>query len=390
MANSSIPPSPTLDRLGLRSLINASSWLTRLGGSLMAPEVLAAMQDVSGHFVDMAALNRVAGDRLAKATGAEAGLVTAGASAALVLEAAACLTGSDPKAALQLPEAAPERREIVIQKAHRNRYDGAWRLAGARLVEIGIARGTALWELERAIGPTTAAVAFVEAPFLAQPLALGDVIRVAHGQGVPVIVDAAAEVPPAENLRRHILAGADLVAFSGGKGIGGPQASGILAGRRSLIEAAWLHALNYESPHAGIGRPMKASKESIVGLLVALERFLGRDHAADRVRWRAMAAHVVSELQGIPGIRVWSEEAGRQGPQAIIELSPGRDAGALIEALAAGDPPIAITEGAKPGELPVVMVTLRDGEERIVAERLRAAVAPGGAGAGGGRGGSTS
>src|SRR3954469_9986113 len=264
MADSNFPPSPLLERLGVPTLINAASWLTSLGGSLMAPAVLEAMQEASAHFVDMAALNRIAGERVASATGAEAGLVTAGASAALVLQAAACLTGADPAAAARLPDAPPERREIIIQKAHRNRYDGAWRLAGAKLVEIGIARTTADWELEGAIGPRTAAVAYVEQPFLRQPLALGRIVQIAHAHGVPVIVDAAAEVPPVGNLRRHTAEGADLVAYSGGKGIGGPQASGLLCGRRDLIEAVWEHALNYDSPHAGIGRPMKASKESIV------------------------------------------------------------------------------------------------------------------------------
>lgn len=366
-----IPHSSILDRLGLQSLINASSWLTSLGGSLMAPEVLAAMQDASAHFVDMTALNRIAGERVAAATGAEAGLITAGASAALVLQAAACLTGADPSAALRLYDDPPERREIIIQKAHRNRYDGAWRLGGAKLVEIGVARTTAAWELEGAIGPRTAAVAFVEAPFLRQPLPLEQVIAIAHAGGVPVVVDAAAEVPPVGNLRRHVAAGADLVAFSGGKGIGGPQASGILCGRRDLIEGAWVHSLNYDSPHAGIGRPMKASKESIVGLLVALELFLARDHAEDLRRWRAMAAEIVAALEGLSGARAWVEEEGRQGPQAIIELAPGRNA-AVIAALKRGDPPIIIGEGGFRNELQVVMVTLRHGEERIVADRLRA------------------
>lgn len=366
--------SPTLDRLGLRSVINASSWLTSLGGSLMAPEVLAAMQEVSRHFVDMTALNRVAGKRIAAATGAQAGMVTAGASAALVLQAAACLTGADPYAASRLPDTPPEQREIVIQKAHRNRYDGAWRLGGAKLVEIGTARATAAWELEGAIGPRTAAIAYVEAPFLSQPLTLEQMVEIAHRRQVPLIVDAAAEVPPVGNLGRHIAAGADLAAYSGGKGIAGPQASGILCGRRDLIEAAWVHGLNYDSPHAGIGRPMKASKESIVGLLVALERFVARDHEGDLKRWRAMAAHVVAALEGLPGVTAVVEEEGRQGPQAIIRLGPQHNGAALAAALLRGDPPIAIGSGGFRGELFAVMVTLRNGEEHIVAARLREAL----------------
>jgi L-seryl-tRNA(Ser) seleniumtransferase len=363
--------------LGLRTLINANSWQTDLGGSLMEPEVLAAMQDVSAHFVDMTALNRVAGERVAAATGAEAGLVTAGASAALVLQAAACLTSTDPYVASQLPDRPPERREIVIQKVHRNRYDGAWRQGGAALVEIGVARTTASWELEGAIGPRTAAVAYVEAPFLRQPLQLEQIVEIAHARGVPVIVDAAAELPPASNLRRYIAAGADLVAYSGGKGLRGPQASGMLCGSEDLIAAARIHALNYDSPHAGIGRPMKASKENIVGLLVALERFQARDHEIDLRKWRAMAIHVVDALSGLQGVDARVEEEGRQGPQAVVQLARGRDVARVVAALQAGDPSIRIGHGGFRGELYVAMVTLRDGEERPVADRLRAVLLEG-------------
>ena len=190
--------------------------------------------------------------------------MTAGASAALVLQAAACLTG-DPYAASLLPDTRPERCEIVIQKAHRNRYDGAWRLGGAKLVEIGTARATAAWELEGAIGPRTAAIAYVEAPFLSQPLTLEQMAAIAHQRRVPLIVDAAAEIPPVGNLRRHVAAGADLVALVKPQFEVGPERVGkgglvkdeaaradALAGVAAFLAASgWIVRETADSPIAG-------------------------------------------------------------------------------------------------------------------------------------------
>jgi L-seryl-tRNA(Ser) seleniumtransferase len=325
----------------------------------------------------MVQLNRRAGEIVAQVTGAEAGLVTAGASAALTLQAAVCMTGANEAVAAQLPDTTGLKDEIVIQKAHRNRYDGAYRLAGAKLVEIGVARTTAVWELENALTDRTAAVAYVLAPFLRQPLPLRTVTEIAHKRGIPVIVDAAAELPPVGNLKRFIADGADLVCFSGGKGIGGPQSSGMLFGRRDLIEAAWFHSLNYDSPHAGIGRPMKASKEAIVGLLTALELFLARDHTADWQLWRRRAEHVAAKLAGIPGLRLAVEEEFRQGPQAVIYFTPewkGPPPSKVVARLRNGDPSIHIGSGGFVGEIYVVALTLQDGEELIVADRLRSAL----------------
>jgi L-seryl-tRNA(Ser) seleniumtransferase len=364
-----------LDRLGLKPVINGQSWMTSLGGSLMRPEVVQAMAGAANVFVDMATLNRRAGEVAAKHTGAEAGLVTAGASAALVLQAAACMTGTDEGKAAQLPDTTGLRNEIVIQRVHRNRYDGAYRLAGARLVEIGTARATAPWELEAAITDRTAAVAYVFAPFLLHPLPLDDVIAIAHRRQVPVIVDAAAELPPPENLTRFVTMGSDLVCFSGGKGLRGPQASGILCGRRPLIDAAVLHSLNFDSPHAGIGRPMKASKEAIVGLLTALELFVTADHQAEWRACRSRSETIARAVGDVPGVRAVVEEDGsRQGPHAVLYLEAewgGLSAPAIARALEQGNPPIYVGTGGYRGELYVVSATLRDGEEEIVARRLR-------------------
>jgi D-glucosaminate-6-phosphate ammonia-lyase len=293
-----------------------------------------------------------------------------------VLAAAACMTGTDEAKAAQLPDTTGLRNEIIIQRCHRNRYDGAFRLAGARLVEIGIALNTPAWELEGAINERTAAVAFVMAPFLQQPLSLRQVVEIAHRHGIPVIVDGAAEVPPAENLTKFVATGADLVAFSGGKGIGGPQSTGILCGRQDLVAAAELHSLNYHSPHAGIGRPMKVCKEEIVGLITALEIFERTDQKARWQAWKDQANVIVDALQGIPGLKACVEEIpqNRQGPVAVIYFeSPWRGPASadVQEALRHGDPPIYIGRGRYRDELWITPVNLQPGEERVVADRLK-------------------
>jgi D-glucosaminate-6-phosphate ammonia-lyase len=284
-------------RLGVKRRINAAGTLTRLGGTLMAPEVLDAMRDAAQSSVDIGELQSAASRAIARATGAEAGLVTSGASAALTLAAASCLAGYDIVRMARLPDTRDMPNEIVMIRTHRNAYDHALRAAGATIVDIGHndrgtgagVRGIEAWEIEAAVGPRTAAFCFA-----ATAETKHDLPRVAetcHRRGVPVIVDAAAQLPPSANLRAFIAAGADLVVFSGGKAIGGPQSSGILAGRRDLVASALLQQLDMDvipqrwaapdfvdrakvpaPPHHGIGRGFKVGKEEIVGLLVALER----------------------------------------------------------------------------------------------------------------------
>ena len=289
--------------LGVPTIINAKGPATRLSGGIMRPEVAEAMAMASSHCVDMAVLQARASVIIAEATGAEAGYVTSGAAAGLLLGTAACVTGLDPGRMNRLPDAAGMKNEVVIVRSQRNLYDHALRAAGVRLVEVGLpdryagagVRDAEAFEIADAIGERTAAVHWVAAAG-ARP-ALADVVAVAHAAGVPVLVDAAAQLPPAENLRRFIAAGADLVAFSGGKAIGGPQASGILCGRRDLIMAAALQNLDLDIffdqwapppqlidkarlkglPQHGIGRACKVGKEEIVGLLTALRLFLEED-----------------------------------------------------------------------------------------------------------------
>jgi len=236
-------------------------------------------------------------------------------------------------------------------------------------------------ELEAAINENTAAVAWIFGPFARHPFPLETCIEVAHRHGVPVIVDAAAEVPPFDNLTRFTKMGADMVTFSGGKGIGGPQNAGLLAGRKDLIDAAYKHSLNLHSPIAGIGRPSKVSKESLAGMVTALELFLESDHEATWASWRQQAQHVVDRLQGIPGLRVVVEDhdPNRQGPQAVIYFEhewKGPSAAEIRDKLREGDPPIYVGGGGYRGEINVVMVNVQPGEERIIADQLETILKP--------------
>ena len=196
--------------------------------------------------------------------------------------------------------------QIVIHRAHRVNYDHSFRVTGAKLVEIGNTGTTHEWELEAAIGEQTAAVAYVYGPRRGGALPLSKVVEIAHAREVPVIVDAAAMLPPPENLSKYLDQGADLVSFSGGKGVLGPQSTGILAGRADLIEAAYANS----SPNSeAIGRAAKVCKEEIAGLVTALEIFVDTDFDTIQADWRAKSVHVADRLGDIPGLRVELLEA---------------------------------------------------------------------------------
>jgi D-glucosaminate-6-phosphate ammonia-lyase len=392
------------DRFGVRTRVNAAGLLTRLGGSLMPAEVLDAMTQAAGSFVDMAELQAAASAVIARHTGAEAGLVTSGAAAGLTLGTAACLAGLDAARMDRLPEADDIPSEVLMCRTHRTGYDHAIRAAGARIREVGFndratgagVRDVETWEVEAAITPQTVAVAYAASPGSQPPLSA--VAEVARRCGVPVLVDAAAQLPPAENLRRFIADGADLVAFSGGKAIRGPQGTGILCGRRDLIASAALQQLDMDVrpetwsppdgfipraalrglPHHGIGRGFKVSKEEVVGLLVALERFVALDHAAEGARQERLLALIEERLAGVPHIRPRLLTAAETGRDPLLEIrlneaALGRSAFDVNLALQRGDPPVHLGERrASEGILLVNPVGLRESEEEIVAVRIRA------------------
>jgi L-seryl-tRNA(Ser) seleniumtransferase len=362
-------------KLGVAPIINAQSWVTSLGGSIMRPEVLNAMDEAANAFVDIKKLNRAAGEVVALACGAEQGLVTAGCSAAQVLMVAACMTGQSESNVEQLPDTTGMKNEVVLFKGQRNRYDKAFVTAGAKLVLYGSEHEGTTDELEAAINENTACVAFVIMPFSSHGVGLEETIRVAHERGVPVIVDAAAELPPRANLSKFHKMGADMVAFSGGKGIGGPQSSGLLSGKADLVEAAVMNSLNLDSAVAGIGRPMKVSKENIVGLVTAIQLFTDSDEAAEWEGWQMKAQYVAERLQGIDGVHVKIEDdpAERQGPQPVLYFEDefeGPTVSEIKEQLENGDPAIFVGGGSDRAEINIVMVNVQDGEEIVIADRM--------------------
>jgi L-seryl-tRNA(Ser) seleniumtransferase len=251
---SASPPVENIyQRLGVRTVINAVGTLTVLGGSLMPEDVKRAMEVASRSFVPIHELQAAVGRRLAELTGAEAAFVTSGASAALCLATCAVIAGSDPKKIDQLPDLTGMKSEIIIQRADRNPFDHAFRMVGVKLIEVESPA-----DVQRAISPRTAAVAYVQAHYsLNHQIELRQMIELAHAGGVPVIMDAAAELPPAENLSKFTKMGADLVAFSGGKQLRGPQCSGLLLGRKDIVAAAYANSspYNHFAARSGGGAP---------------------------------------------------------------------------------------------------------------------------------------
>src|SRR3954451_4179345 len=314
------------DQWGVEPVINASGAVTRLGGAPMPAEVVEAFVAAARESVPLDQLQAAASRVIAEVTGADAGLVTSGAAAALMLGAAAILAGYDPGRMERLPHCDGFPHEFVTAREHRNGYDHAVRAAGARLVEVGfheVAAGAGVrraeaWEYEAAFGPMTAGVLYVLGEGSRPPLA--DVVMRAHAHGLPVLVDAAGELPPRSNLRDILTTGADLVAFSGGKAIRGPQATGILCGRRDLVGAAAVQMLDLDDhpelweppaefilrdrltglPRQGVGRALKVSKEQIAALLVALELFAGGAYDAELPAMRRRLESIAAALNGLP------------------------------------------------------------------------------------------
>lgn len=390
------------EAFGVRPVINAAGPVTRLSGAPIECEVAAAMAEAAQTCVRIDELQEAAGRFLAETTGAESGYVTAGAAAGLALASAACLARLDVAAMDRLPDTRGLPNEIVIQRAHVTAYSHALRLPGARLVEVGYlgypGQGiTWPWQIESVINEQTVALAFSvgKAP---GSVPLPELAEIAHRHHLPVIVDAAAALPPRENLRRFIAEGADLVAFSGGKAIGGPQASGILAGRRDLIESVALQHQDMDvypetwpwraryidsgllpgPPHHGIGRSMKVGKEEIAGLLVALRRFLARDLDAEQRAQEAELNGILDALTGIPGVEpimLNDADAPRAYPTLMVRLNAHiveMTAATLVNALAECDPPIAVSQNfLDRNAVGIVATTLKPGEAGLIAQRMR-------------------
>ena len=359
--------------IGVRPVIAASGSTTAYGGSKLRPEVMEAMNKASTVMVAIDELNQAAGKVIAEITGAEAGFVASGAAGGLVLQAAACIAGSDPAKMDQLPNTGGLKNEIIIHRSHRFPYDQCYRAAGAELVDVGDGRRCAPWQLEAAFTERTAAVAYLFSPFVSRrAVPFEQVCEIAHARDVPVIVDAASYLPPRANLRRFIAEGADMVIYSGGKAVRGPQATGILCGRADLIEAAAANA----SPHQFVGRGMKVAKEEIIGLISALRIFVDEDEEAETSRYREMCQQVVDALIEVPGLRVTVEHDRYDYliPHAVMKFTddwrgPSRDA--VVNAMVQGDPPIYMQALNHPDELAIDPFNLDEQELEVVIRRLR-------------------
>jgi L-seryl-tRNA(Ser) seleniumtransferase len=373
-------------RLGVRPIINARGTHTRLGGTLMRPEVLDAMREAAQAYVVLDELQDKASEVIAQATGAEAGIVVGGAEAGLLIGTAAILAGTDPARIAQLPVTHGMKHEAIMHRAHRNGYDQGVRAAGARIVDIGYGGSTLPYQLRAAINECTALVVYLMSPWANRgALSLETTCEVAHESNIPVLVDAAAMLPPTGSLRRFIAQGADLVTFSGGKGLMGPQSSGILAGRADLIRAARMNG----SPNHSVGRAAKAAKEDIVGLMVALENYMQRDHDVDTAIWRAQAEWMLERLNDFLRLRLrlrhelhirvsyLHDDGEHPVPRVELVFGPesGIDAHELVMALEEHDPRVFLFEptgpSAKQNSIVINTQTMQSGEEQIIVDALR-------------------
>ena len=361
------------DELGVTKVINGSATLTALGGSIMPPEVLAAMAAAARHFVEIDELQRKVGAKIAEWTHNEAAYVSCGAAAGLVLSTAACIAGTDPSKRERLPHTGGMANEVIVHKHGRVGYDFAVRQAGAKLVEIGTEQGTSPQEMEATINDRTAAILyFYNVTRMGGLVPLEEAIAIARRRGVPLIVDAAAQIPPVENLWRFTHMGADLALFSGGKGLCGPQSSGLILGRKDLIEACAFHAC----PRPFIGRPMKVGKEELVGLMAAIKWTLGLDHEALMVSYEAQVQYVTDAFAGCSGVsaqRSFPSEARQPMPRAEItfdEKALGLTRDEILAQLRTGRPSIALAAAGKSGVY-VNPQTLQPGQVETIVARIK-------------------
>ena len=357
----------TYEKLGVKPFINASGTITTLGGSLMPTEVLDAMKAAAGSFIDLNDLVVKAGEYLAERIGVPAAFISCGAASGMQLSAAACLTVTDVKKMQQLPYTEGWKNEFVISLVDRHTYiHQGIEVCGGKLVRVGSEDAVTSDDLISGIGDKTAAVVHFLGKQTKQQLA--EVIAGANKKGVPVMVDAAAQLPPRSNLTEFVEMGASLVTFSGGKGLSGPQSSGLVVGKKEYVDAVRLNS----SPYSAVGRSMKVGKEEILGLVAAIDLFLSRSDEDDHARWFKQATTVVDALAGLNGVTAYVMTQGQEAapdfaPRAYVDL-PDEQKRAVMKALREGEPSIVVRSQAK-GIL-IEPMTMQAGEENVVARRL--------------------
>ena len=362
------PDDPYLS-LGVRPYINCCSTRTVHGGSIMLPEVRAAMEQAATRFVNLNELMAGASPRIAELTGAEWGIVTCGSAAAIALATAAAVAGNDPVKMLRLPLTDGMAKRVVMLRSHRFPYDQAIRMVGAEIVEI-----ETLTELEQLDFSTIAMIAVLGTRDAGSAVQVEDFVRVAGPHGVPVVVDAASEHLSRPN--PWLARGADLVIYSGGKFLRGPQTSGLLLGKRNLVEAAWANS----APHRAFGRPMKVGKEDVVGLLTALELWFARDRATAYRVWLADLETIAAGVSAVPGCtgEILPPDIGDEQPQLKLRWSRetvGIDGIELRRRLLAGTPRIMLDDmSAGANSIVIEPFSLQPGEAAVVGAGIATAL----------------
>ncbi len=352
--------------LGVRTFINAAGTYTAMTGSLMLPEVKEAMMYAAEEFVNLDELQDRVGERIVELLHCEYATVTSGAASAITLGTAGVLTGMDEEKAVQLPDLTGMKNEVIIQKKHRIVYDHAIRNCGVKLVEVETRK-----ELEKAINKNTAMLWFLNANNFIGEIRDEEFVAIGKKYAIPTFNDAAADVPPVENLWKYTDMGFDLVAFSGGKGLRGPQSAGLLIGREDLIRAARLHA-----PPRGntIGRGMKVNKEEVLGMLAAIEYYLAKNHEKDWKYWEQQIRLIHDSAVSVPGVvaEIHVPEVANHVPslriswqEGALPLSPGEVRRKLRE----GHPSIETVGGSD--SIGITTWMMKPGQERIVAGRLK-------------------
>ncbi|MBS10963.1 MAG: hypothetical protein CME19_05085 [Gemmatimonadetes bacterium] len=353
---------PTYESIGVRPLINCRGTYTIISGSVSLPEVKAAMDEASKRYVHLDELMEKVGERISEIMQCEFGLVTNGCAAAICQVTSACMAGDDPEGIRQLPDTTGLKNEVVLQKKHQHVYNHAIRMTGAQIIEVDT-----LEEMEAAVGEQTAMLAVFGDAADRGDVSVAEMAAIGKREGIPVFVDAAAERPDVPN--RYLEEGADVVAYSGGKCLRGPQASGLLLGRRDLLWTAFMHG----APHHSIGRPMKAGKEEVMGLLAAVEKWAERDHKAEWKMWEGWLDEIWNAVTHVPTITRETQQPGRSNVAPIlkvgwnatrVELTPEQ----AQQALSDGEPRIEVfTHETGVEFMPYMM---EPGEAPIVAERL--------------------
>ncbi len=351
-------------RIGVRPFINLTGTLTINGGALTLPEVREASHQAADYAVDIDELMKKAGARIAELIGCEAAIVTSGAAAALSHATAACLAGTDPELMQQLPDLTGLRDEVIMPRESRNVYDHAFRSWGTRVIEVDTVE-----TFHAALGPRTAMVAVLGSGEARGAVRLEAIVAAAHKIGVPVIVDAAAELPRRPD--PYLTRGADLVAYSGGKSMRGPQCAGLLLGRKDLVWAAFMNG----APHHAVGRMMKVGKEEIMGMLAAVEVHMSRGMDQDYRRWTSWLQEISDAVTQVPGVRTTMQnpEGVSPYPTMVIAWDPaqvGITAGDVYDQLLEGEPRIMSHAAGDGYSFRVRPPAIRPGDQTLAGRRI--------------------